>query len=234
MLTKIIIDPGHGGGEPGAVGNGLKEKDVNLELALMLRDYLSKKYECTIRLTREEDVALSLLARTNLANSWRADFFLSLHVNGWKNADASGYEDYVHPSASAVTTEMQKVFHPIVAKVWTDAGRKDRGMKAKNLHVLRETRMPAMLVENGFITNPRDAELLKKADFKKKLVEAMGEACAKALKLVEKKEVAESQPEGELFYRVVTGSFKDRKNAERRVEELKRAGFASFIMTYRK
>lgn len=179
---KIFIDPGHGGTDPGASGHGLREKDVVLDLALALAKKL-KNYNCQVKLARDKDVTLSLSDRTKAANDWGADFYFSIHINGHTNADANGYEDFIYPTVSQKTTDIRRAIHAAVAPVWTGAGRANRGMKTANFHVLRETRMPAVLVENGFISNAKDAELLKDTAFRGRLVEAMAKGIVDALGL---------------------------------------------------
>ena len=168
---KIMLDPGHGGRDPGACGHGLQEKDLNLKLALMVRDRL-KKYKCDTAMTRSSDVFLSLPDRTKKANAWKANYFISLHVNAGGGA---GYEDFIYTGLSDTgnTAKIRNAVHARVAKVWTDAGRPNRGRKKANFHVLRETSMPAMLMENGFIDNAADARLLKDANFFNRLAEAI-------------------------------------------------------------
>jgi len=180
---KIMIDPGHGGRDPGACANGLKEKDLNLKLALMVRERL-KKYKCTTNMTRTTDVYLSLPGRTTAANRWGAAYFISLHVNATAGSNG-GYEDYIYIGLSdtGTTAKIRNAIHAKVAKVWTDAGRPNRGRKKANLHVLRETSMPAMLMENGFIDNAADAKLLKDANFFSRLAEAITAGLAAGLGL---------------------------------------------------
>jgi len=187
-MKTIVIDPGHGGADPGATGNGLQEKDITLDLARMLADRL-KNYDANIILTRTGDYRLDERAeidrqnRAFMANEADADLFFSIHINGHSNPAAAGYEDFIHPTAPQVTVQRRNVIHVPLAKVWTQAGRPNRGKKTANFQVLRQTRMSAILVEHGFITNPQDAELLKQGDFREKLVEAMEHGIVLALNL---------------------------------------------------
>jgi len=80
-MVKIYIDPGHGGNDPGAVANGLREKDLTLKIGLKLRDYLSGYENVQIRMSRTTDKTVSLSERTNDANKWGADLFVSIHIN---------------------------------------------------------------------------------------------------------------------------------------------------------
>jgi len=94
-LRRIVIDPGHGGYDPGAVGlRGTKEKDITLKLALRLADTLNSRRNLSVHLTRSADYYLNLSDRTATANQYRADLFLSIHCNAAENRDARGSETY--------------------------------------------------------------------------------------------------------------------------------------------
>jgi len=181
-VKKIFIDPGHGGKDPGASGNGLQEKDIVLDLSLELADRL-KSYDCQVKLSRDKDIYVDNGDRTKEANRWGADLYFSIHVNGHTNTDANGYEDFIYPTAPQKTASIRKAIHKPLSQVWTGDGRANRGMKTANFQVLRETRMAAVLVENGFISNPQDANLLKQPVFRDKLVGAMAAGIVEALNL---------------------------------------------------
>ncbi len=186
-MKTIVIDPGHGGADSGATGNGLIEKNVNLELALGLAEKL-KNYDTKVILTRTGDYRLDERAevdrqeRAFMANRADADLYYSIHCNAHGSV-AAGYEDYIYPTAPQVTVQRRNIIHAPNAKVWTDAGRPNRGKKTANFQVLRQTKMTAILVEQGFLTNRTDADLLKKDSFKEKLVEAMQQGIILALNL---------------------------------------------------
>jgi N-acetylmuramoyl-L-alanine amidase len=91
-----MIDPGHGGKDPGAIGpTGLKEKDVVLAIGRKIREKLSRSGEFDVRMTRDEDVFIPLEERTAMANKGRADIFVSLHINASRNRSAEGFSTYV-------------------------------------------------------------------------------------------------------------------------------------------
>ena len=180
---KIMIDPGHGGTDPGACGNGIKEKDINLTLATGLHNYLTNNYDCIVTLTRDTDISLSLKERTDMANKANVDFFISLHSNGASSKEANGYEEFVYPGVKQKTKDIRDRFHPVVSAVWKKYGRANRGKKEENFHVLRETKMSAILVENGFISNAEDVKLLTDPDFRAELIQAMGNGIADGLNL---------------------------------------------------
>ncbi|MCY8369095.1 N-acetylmuramoyl-L-alanine amidase, partial [Bacillus spizizenii] len=155
-MVKIFIDPGHGGSDPGATGNGLQEKTLTLQIALALRTILINEYEgVSLLLSRTSDQYVSLSDRTNAANSWGADFFLSIHINA---GGGTGFESYIYPGVGAPTTTYQSAIHSNVIQAVDFA---DRGRKTANFHVLRESAMPALLTENGFIDTVADANKLK-------------------------------------------------------------------------
>ena len=156
---KIFIDPGHGGEDSGTVGNGLKEKDLTLKIANKIRELLGRYKNVSTKMSRTGDTYPSLPARTNEANAWGADFFLSVHINA---GGGQGYEDYIFPATSQATKTYQGNIHAEILKL---VDFKDRGQKTGNLHVLRESIMPALLTENGFIDNVSDASKLKRDAF---------------------------------------------------------------------
>ncbi|WP_164670976.1 N-acetylmuramoyl-L-alanine amidase family protein [Virgibacillus doumboii] len=158
MTLKLYLDPGHGGNDPGAVGNGLQEKDVVLDMSLQIRDYLLEHYEgIEVRMSRTDDTFLSLQERTDVANAWGADILLSVHVNA---GGGTGFESYVYPGVGAETKELQdKIHNELMNDTYADF--RDRGQKTANFHMLRESAMPAVLTENLFIDTRKDADFLK-------------------------------------------------------------------------
>lgn len=189
--SKIYIDPGHGGTDPGGVGNGLKEKDLVLTMAKAAKAYLEKNYEGhTVRLSRTGDTFPSLSDRTKDANKWGADCFVSLHTNA---GGGKGYETFVYTSASANSKKLSDALHKEILAVMRkyDKNIADRGQKKANYAVIRESDMPAALTETGFIDSSVDAKLLKNPKFLKEAGEAHAIAIANYLKL-KKKVVAEA------------------------------------------
>lgn len=172
-----MLDPGHGGRDPGAVGNGLKEKDVNLEIC-KLTAYRLSFYEVEVILTRISDADLSLEERCNIANKIRADCFCSIHANA---GGGTGFESYVYLNVPEKTENLRNAVHDTVARYYKNAGFVDRGKKRANFFVLRKTIMPAVLLENLFLDNCSDAEKLKDGSFLDGLAGAIAEGLAAAL-----------------------------------------------------
>lgn len=167
MAIKIYIDQGHNpsGFNTGAEGNGFFEQDITFEIGRRLYNLLRQNPEFTPRLSRPTaDTILgtsnstSLVARVNEANSWPADIFISLHNNAAANSNATGNEALVYGPGATVARELGE---EILEQLTLTTGLRNRGIIYRpGLYVLKETTMPAVLVEMGFISNPYDAELL--------------------------------------------------------------------------
>lgn len=158
---KIFIDPGHGGHDPGAIGAKSKEAENVLAVALAL-DIKLKAQGHEVKLSRRTDTYLTLTQRANLANAWGADVFISLHDNSAVNKTATGFETFIFNNFKNKASEQQAVklqtaVHNVILK---DIGLRDRGMKRANFAVLRETSMPALLIEYGFISNLNDEKVI--------------------------------------------------------------------------
>ena len=157
--TKIMVDPGHGGSDAGAQGPaGNKEAHVNLGVSLKLRDKLVG-LGADVRMTRDTDRNVSrpgapqgeeLRARVKLANEWPAEVYVSVHSNSAENSAAHGTETYHSRNASQASRRMAANVNEEMVKA---TGFRDRGVKAANFHVIKNTHMPAVLVETGFISN---------------------------------------------------------------------------------
>lgn len=159
-MVKIFIDPGHGGNDPGATANGLFEKDLTLSIALKLKAELLKYENVQVKLSREGNKKITLAERAKMANDWGADIFLSIHINA---GGGVGFESYIYNgNVSSSTIAYQNILHEEIVKT---TGWNDRGKKRANYAVLRETKMPAILTENGFIDRTTDANKLKNDSF---------------------------------------------------------------------
>lgn len=166
MAIKIYIDQGHNPQNPnaGAEGNGLREQDITYRVGVLLAQLLSRSGNYEVRLSRNTPTEVigtsntsSLRERTNEANAWGADYFISIHTNASDNPSATGVETYAY-SASGRGYSLAE---DIVDNLAESTGLNNRGVKLRpSLYVLRKTAMPAVLAEIGFITNPRDAALM--------------------------------------------------------------------------
>jgi len=237
---RVVLDPGHGGNDPGAVGNGLIEKDLTLVLAFLIRDLLSRYENVEVLLTRESDITVSLAERVRKANDFAADLFLSLHVNSFTDNRPRGFESYIHTSLADTsrTAHIRSAIHREVAEVFLRYGSYDRGPKKADFTVLRETRMPAVLTENGFLSNTEDAHLLRNEGFLRAVAEAHSQGIAKvfglSLRAVPPLPPATSptppaSSESGKLYLVQIGAFRDRTNAEQLAARARSCGFEVFI-----
>lgn len=227
-MPKFFIDPGHGGNDPGASSNGLVEKDITLNIALKLEQILKDSYQdVSTRLSRTTDQTVSLSNRTNAANNWNADYYLSIHVNA---GGGVGFESYIWNGKFASRSETARLQSAIHDEIVEAVGWRDRGKKEANFHVLRETKMPAVLTENGFIDNAAEAEEMKTPQWIEKVARAHASGIAQAFKLEE--DSGAEEPGTSSFYRVVTGSFQSEKNAKQRKYVLNRHGYSSFITQF--
>ncbi|MGJ7922532.1 N-acetylmuramoyl-L-alanine amidase [Neobacillus sp. LXY-4] len=215
-MVKIFIDPGHGGSDPGAVGNGLQEKNLTLQIALSLRDILVNEYEgVSLLLSRTSDQTVSLSQRTDAANQWGADYYLSIHINA---GGGTGFESYIYPGVGAPTTTYQSIIHEEVIK---QTNFTNRGQKTANFHVLRESNMPALLTENGFIDNANDASKLKSASFLASIARGHANGLARAFNLIKKPTT---------LYKVQIGAFSNKSNADSLANEAKAKGFDAIVL----
>lgn len=216
-MIKIMLDAGHGGKDPGAVANGLVEKELTLALALLAGAFLTKNYECEVVYTRKQDNYLSPSERARLANEAKAAFFCSFHINSAANGKARGFETFRYPKTAGKTSLLQILVHEEVMKAVKNHSVVNRGMKEENFAVVRETKMPAILTETLFISNQEDASLLKSAVFLKSVAAAHAIGIARAAGLTKKIEV-----ESKTVYRLYTGTFSSQEEAEKQASMLRR------------
>lgn len=163
----IVVDPGHGGRDPGAIGySGTYEKDVTLSIGLQVAGLLEQA-GATVVLTRHEDVFVELANRSALANAVGADAFVSIHADaiGFGRI-ASGTSTFFYPeNGNADTSVNRRYAQSLQAEVLSRLGLNDRGVHQRSFHVVRNTDMPSALVEVGFIDNPDEEKLLLDPDF---------------------------------------------------------------------
>lgn len=179
----VVLDAGHGGTDPGAQGFGIVEKDKALAIAFKVRDRLVKKYVVDIKMTRDTDIFIPLQERADMANNWKADYFVALHHNA---AGGRGFESYVYTGTRLKESgKKQDVVHAAIMAYLSTVGVNDRGKKEANFAVIRETKMPAILIENLFVDNAIDAALLNNAAVIDKLCDAIALGIGQALQLAE-------------------------------------------------
>jgi len=234
-MIKLYLDSGHGGSDGGAVGMGVLEKNLTLEIAQGIATKLKNYEGIEVKMSRTSDKNLTLRQRTDEANAWGADYFLSIHINSAEDKTANGYEDFIYNgNVSSKTVAYQNVMHDEIMRAIKHHGVRDRGKKKANFHVLREAHAPALLTENLFIVNAADADRLKDLRFKMDLIQGHVTGLEKFLGL--KKLQTEPPKTGATggylkLYKVQVGAFSERDNAEGLVKVLEASGFkGAFIV----
>jgi N-acetylmuramoyl-L-alanine amidase len=222
-MIKLYLDAGHGGTDSGAIGNDLYEKNLTLQIAQGIASELKFYDGIEVKMSRTTDKTTSLKQRTDEANTWGADYFLSVHINSSESTAANGYEDYIYNgNVNAKTVAFQNVMNDEIFNAIKSHGVNNRGKNKANFHVLRESHMPAILTENLFIRNAADADRLKDSRFKADLIKGHVTGLEKFLGL--KKLQTEPPKSGKLF-KVQLGAFAERENAEGLLKVLGASGF---------
>ena len=168
---SVVIDPGHGGTDPGAIGiGGIRETDVVLEVSKIVKKLLSEK-GVNVKLTRKNEIDLDLPPRVSYANNSDADIFVSIHANAsrGKRRDINGLETFYYRGwrGRLLAKKIQKQILRV------SPGSPDRGVKQGRFYVIKNTKMPAVLVEIGFLTGRLDARRLEKTTHRKRLAYAI-------------------------------------------------------------
>lgn len=174
----IVIDPGHGGNDSGAIGvNNLKEKSITLEIARLISELAEKNHNKTVEIyqTRYSDTLISLSDRGKLAKVLNVDLFLSLHCNHSDNPNARGVEIYVFNQRSKFLDEATWFGFQLQADLNDKLGFESRGVKFANFQVLRETTdfMPSVLLELGFLSNEDEGNYISEYSNIKKVALAI-------------------------------------------------------------
>ena len=175
----IVIDPGHGGPDPGAIGvGGLRETEVVLDVSKRVKKLLSEK-GVKVRLTRNNEVDLDLPSRVSIANRTDADIFVSIHANAsrGKRRDINGLETFYYTGWRGRL--LAKKIQEQILKV--SPGSPDRGVRQGKYFVIKNTRMPAVLVEIGFLTGRLDARRLEKSIHRQRIAYAITKGILKYL-----------------------------------------------------
>lgn len=175
----IILDPGHGGRDPGAVNGSLYEKTIVLDVTKRVDAYLRSKYGYTVRMTRSTDVYLTLEQRVAAAKSLRGNLFISMHVNALNVSSAKGMETY-YSTRSAHSARSRVLASNIQSNLASKmSGMSNRGVKTANYHVITYNTMPSALVELGFISSPTDLTYLRSDASRQRMAEGVAEGIAK-------------------------------------------------------
>ena len=178
---KVVIDPGHGGPDPGAVGiGGLRETDVVLDVCLQIARLLQAR-GVQVLMTRTSEVDVDLPPRVALANSSGADLFVSVHANALSMArpDVNGIETFFFEGAGSPSRRLAVALQEQMVAI--SPGTPDRGVRTGRFFVIRRTVMPSALVEMGFLTGEIDSRRLADANFRRRMALALSAGILNAL-----------------------------------------------------
>lgn len=171
MKSIIMIDPGHGGpADNGAVYGYTEEDDTNLSIAYLLRCELQRR-GYVVSMTREKDEAISLSERVNFANEMRVNLFVSIHCDAFHKQTAQGMTTHVCPKCSKISREVAHSIQTALSSKFPK--HRNRGIKESNFYVLARTKMPAVLCEMEFLSNPDTRRFLREPENQLRLAQAV-------------------------------------------------------------
>lgn len=214
-MKKLVIDLGHGGTDPGAIGpNKTNESDVVLAIGKELNELL-KGCNLEVKFTRLSDKYISLQERSTIANDFKADYFLSIHINSASDKTVRGVEVWQYSSKNEKLNKFSNDLCNDISKIFKI---RNRGLKlSKYLSVLRNTTMPAALIEVDFISNCQAEKDLNISSNINAVAIAIKDNLVKLLDL----QIANT----DTLYRVCIGAYRDKSNALNQVKLAKDKGF---------
>lgn len=178
---EIVLDAGHGGKDQGTSYGEVLEKDINLEIAKKTEAIL-KKSGYQVKLTREDDTFINIHERADYANQKNAKVFVSIHCNSLEEGQADGIETFY---AESKEEDSQALAQAIQTKASEQTKALDRGAKTADYVVVKETKMPAALIEVGFLSDANERELLQAAEYQEKLAEGIAAGILEYLETLE-------------------------------------------------
>ena len=216
---KVFISAGHGGSDPGAVANGVKEKDLNLSIALACRDEL-KRHGVEVRMSRAKDENDPLSEEIRECNAYAPDLAVSIHNNA---GGGDGAEVFHHHGGGKGKTLAENILAEIVKVGQNSRGAKVRkNSQGKDYYgFIRETSCPAVIVECAFVDSAQDLKLLATESDRQKVGRAIAKGILKTLGV---------EIQGERLYRVQVGAYLLKSNAEDMQKKIKAVGFDAFIV----
>ena len=227
-MKKVFIGVGHGGKDPGAVGNGLKESNLNLDIALACRDEL-ERHGVMVLMSRTKDENDDISEEVRECNAYNPDLALDIHTNA---GGGDGVEVYHSINGGKGKELAQDILDEIVA-----IGQNSRGIKTRKSSsgidyyaFIRSTNAPAVIVETAFIDNAKDIAIIDTAEERKNMGIAIAKGVLKPLdiKYVEKATTGEKT---KVLYRVQVGAYSVKSNAEAMLKKLKTDGYDAFIVS---
>lgn len=232
-MFKLALGAGHGYNTPGK--RCMKALDPNETHEWWLNDRICdyvedglKDYDgiAILRLDDSDDGRddPTLASRVGAANKWPADFYLSVHHNaGVKGGSGGGIVSYTHPKASDESVEWSAELYTALVQYTDLRGNRSNPLAASNLYVLRETTMPAVLLELGFMDSKTDVPIILTDDYARNCAKAIVEVIVRRAKLTKK------AVQTDALYRVQVGAFRSKDNAEKLASDLKAKGYQAYI-----
>ncbi|HET7578797.1 MAG TPA: N-acetylmuramoyl-L-alanine amidase [Bacillales bacterium] len=259
-MKTIVMDPGHGGKDEGAIYGRFQEKKLNLELSLKVRQKLLERYRVKVMMTRSKDISMGPNERAMFANRHRADHFCSIH----HHAEGNSFKSFIYNgNAPPETTQVQSRLHFMIIQELAGYNIQDQGQSQADYQVLQQATMPAILLEMPFIAYEKESRSVTDPMFRGQMASAIADGLARALHLpaaekplysviagsfkvkedardrasfLEQQQIDtfidKTELSGDLYYRVQAGAFRRRENAKQHARELKRMGLGDvFIAT---
>ena len=222
---KVYEDAGHGGTDPGAV-KYVREKDVNLVMALSCRDEL-ERHGVKVKMSRTTDKNTTISTMANEANSWGADLVVSFHNNAGGGDGFEVYHSYIGGKGKILAQNIEAEVKKI--------GQNSRGLKTKKnasgtdyYGMIRLTKAPAVICEGAFVDNATDVKIIDTVEEQKAFGVAYAKGILKTLGIAYKEPIKPAAPSGKL-YKVQVGAFSQKANADALVAKLKKDGYNAFI-----
>ncbi len=233
MAKKVFLGVGHGGKDSGAAAKSIKEKDLNLGIALACGAAL-KRHGVTVTMSRTKDENDPLNEEIKECNAFSPDLAVDIHNNA---GGGDGAECFYHYGGGTGKVLANNILKQIVA-----IGQNSRGIKTKKNSAgkdyygfIRQTKAPAVIVECAFVDKAEDVAVIKTASGQKKMGEAIAKGILETLGIKWKNEevaaASPKEPQSKTLYRVQVGAYSEQKNAKEMCEKLKKLGFEALIIT---
>lgn len=171
----VVLDPGHGGSDPGAMYGGINEKDINLSVALKTKSKL-EAMGYKVLMTRYDDSTVDIYERPKIANNAKADIFVSIHYNAFSNQSVAGLETYYCPRdrGDGKTKEQFPLASEVHNSILASTGANNRNVRQQaGFVVIRQTNMPAILIEGGYMSNPDELKLISSDSYQDLIAEGL-------------------------------------------------------------
>jgi N-acetylmuramoyl-L-alanine amidase len=224
---KIVYNAGHGYQTAGKRFDGLQEYDFNRAVCQYAKEITEDNYEgVQVLLTHSDKRDVPLKERTDTANKWKADVWVGVHANAFGTSynSANGIETYIYGEQYREARELAELVQDNLVDI---TRLRDRGVKVANLHEVRETHMPAILVECGFMTNKAENMLLRTESYRLNCATAIVESLAKFYKWKLK-----PRTEDGVLYKVIEqkGAFAHKENADKLAQKINNAGGYAYVI----